>query len=103
MRRVLGCVGWCWWVGLGSSVGYEEGFWDVRVVLGVGARWWRMGRGRRGGVDGDGAAIDEIVPEMRVVGVLGPGVEVSVVFGVGNNLEEVVDDGSFCGEARASV
>ena len=47
MRRVLGCVEWCWQVGLGSSVGYEEGFWDVRVVLGVGARWWRVGRGRR--------------------------------------------------------
>ena len=41
--------------------------------------------------------------ERRVVGVVGPGVKVSVVFGVRDNFEEVVNDGSFCGEARASL
>ena len=93
-----GVGGWVW----GVRLDMRRGFWDVRVVLGVGARWWRVGRGRRGGVGGDDATVDAMVPEMSVVGVLGPGVEVSVVFGVGNNLEEVVDDGSFCGEVRAS-
>ena len=71
-----GVGGWVW----GVRLDMRWGFWDFRVVLWVGSRWWRVGRRGRVGVVGDGATIDEVIPEVRVVGVMCPGIKVTVAY-----------------------